>query len=109
MIGDGPAENPPKLDKLKAKRVQEHVLQCLYALRRSDIQRGCIGREATSSPSIISVEWTTLDLYTVALDLADDDELRNLVAQARSMLLRELLRRSESQRWSRCRDSSAVG
>ncbi len=67
-----------------------------------------MGREATSSPSILSVEWTTLDLYTVALDLADDDELRNLVAQARSMLLRELLRRSESQRWSRCRGSSAA-
>lgn len=109
MIGDGPAEIPPKLDKLKAKRVQEHVLQCLYALRRSDIQQGCIGREATSSPSILSVEWTTLDLYTVALDLADDDELRNLVAQARSMLLRELLRRSENRRWSRCRGSSEAG
>lgn len=104
-----PPENTPRLDKLRAKRVQEHVLNVLYSLRRSHIQSGCIGREATSSPSILSVEWTTLDLYTVALDLADDDELRNLVAQARSMLLRELLKRSESQRWSRCRGSSEAG
>lgn len=102
-------ENPPRLDKLRAKRVQEHVLNVLYSLRRSHIHSGCVGREATSSPSIVSVEWTTLDLYTIALDLADDDELRNLVAQARSMLLKELIRRSAYPRSSPFRHNRSEG
>lgn len=93
MTDEGPAENP-RLEKLKASRVQEHVRSCLTELRKAAIAPGCAGRDATAAPSIISIEWSTLDLYTIAVDLAEDGELRNLTAQARSMILRELLRRS---------------
>ena len=97
MSEEEPSENP-RLDKLKASRVQAHVRACLIGIRRQRVGRQCVGREATACPSIMEIEWSTLDLYTLAVDLADDDELRNLTAQARSMILRELIRQSGCRR-----------
>lgn len=95
-----------KLDKLKARRVQDHIRACLISIRRMNIHDGCVGRDATASPSIVSIEWSTLDLYTLAHDLAEEDDLRMLVAQARSMIQTELVTRSRSRECSPCRSSS---
>ena len=87
-----------RFDKLKASRVQRHVSECLAGIGSVRKTEGCMGRDATACISIMKIEWSTLDLYTIAVDLAEDGELRNLTAQARSMILRELLRRSASRR-----------
>jgi hypothetical protein len=44
---------------------------------------------------VSEISWNALDLYTLAHDMADDEELRILVAQARAMMQRELVTRSE--------------
>ena len=84
-------ECPPKL---KSARVQSHLRRCLVEIQAVEIQAGMSGRDATATVDIVSIEWHTLDLYTIALDMAEDESLRVLVTQARSMIAAELIKRS---------------
>ena len=95
-------KNPRSLHKLESRRVQAHVETVLSFA----ITRGNSDRAALRCRSILSPTWETLDLYTLAVDLAEEDDLRFLVAQARAAILGDLIKRSESQRSSRCRHSS---
>lgn len=98
-------EIPRKLQKLESRRVRIHVAACLEStilLERSD-------RAASRCTNILSISWETLDLYTLAFDLAEEDDLRFLVGQARNAILLELIRRSEHRRCSRLQRSSRGG
>ena len=46
----------------------------------------------------MAVNWETLDLYTLAFDLCEDEELRFLVGQARGTIALELIKRSNYPR-----------
>jgi hypothetical protein len=75
---------PPKL---RARRVRDHVTRVLIELRRERVQR-----DAVRCVVITEISWDTLDLYTIALDAAEDDELRFLVQQARGTIITALVR-----------------
>jgi hypothetical protein len=81
------AMQPPLPCKLKARRVREHVSTTLIAIRRMRL-----ARDAAQCEGIDAMTWETLDLYTLALDTAPDERLRELVAQARGTLLAHLTR-----------------
>jgi len=72
--------------KLRARRVREHVHRVLVELRAARVTR-----EASSCISVTEISWRCLDLYTIALDEADDDELRFLVGQARGTIIAHLI------------------
>jgi hypothetical protein len=91
--------------KLQSRRVQAHLRAVLISIRRVNIQPGLVARDAVRAPNIREIDWCVLDLYTVAMDLAEDDELRVLVSQARTMILSELVTRSECRRSSASRGS----
>jgi hypothetical protein len=91
-------EKPKILLKLQSRRVQRHLRATLISIRRMNMQPGMVSRDARQSRGIHAIEWETLDLYTVAHDIAEEDDLRFLVSQARSMLLAELIRRSACPR-----------
>ena len=86
------------LPKLQSRRVPRHIRATLLSIRRVNMQPGMSERDARRAPDIYAIDWTVLDLYTIAFDLAEEDDLRFLVSQARSMLLSELVRRSTSPR-----------
>lgn len=98
-------KNTRNLHKLESRRVQDYVETVLSFA----VTRGNSDRAALRCRSILSPTWESLDLYTLAVDLAEEDDLRFLVAQARAAILGDLIRRSENQRSSRCRDSSQEG
>ena len=75
---------PPKL---RARRVRDHVTRVLIELRRERVQR-----DAVRCIAITEISWDCLDLYTIALDAAEDDELRFLVQQARGTIITALVR-----------------
>jgi hypothetical protein len=50
-------------------------------------------RDAVRVRAIDEVSWESLDLYTLALDTAEDDGLRALVLQARGAIQSALLKR----------------
>ena len=74
--------------KLKARRVRDHVATTLSYIQRVNMQR-----EARRVRVIDEVSWESHDLYTLALDICDDDDLRVLVLQARGAILTALLTR----------------
>jgi hypothetical protein len=74
--------------KLRSRRVRVHVETTLVAIRRMDMQR-----DAVRVRAIDEVSWESLDLYTLALDTAEDDGLRALVLQARGAIQAALLKR----------------
>lgn len=78
--------------KLKARRVRVHVATTLTLIRDMRLRR-----DAVHVASIDEISWRSLDLYTIALDLCEDAELRELVAQARGSVA-VLLTQSASQR-----------
>ncbi len=80
--------------KLVAKRVQRHLRDVLAAVRASPES----GRDCARAHALLEITWDTLDLYTLAYDLCDDDELRFLVGQARGMIALALVKQSSHQR-----------
>jgi hypothetical protein len=72
--------------KMKARRVRVHVTTTL-----AYIQRIRLPRDAARCRSIDEISWRSLDLYTIALDLCEDDGTRELVAQARGTIIRRLM------------------
>lgn len=74
---------PPKL---RARRVREHVTRVLIELRREGVRR-----DALRCVAVTEVSWNCLDLYTIALDAAEDEELRFLVQQARGTIITALV------------------
>lgn len=93
--------NPRKIQKLESRRVRAHVAECLDRLLILD----GVDREARRCRDILAPSWETLDLYTLAFDLAEEDDLRFLVGQARAAILSELIKRSTCPRSSRLRRS----
>lgn len=83
---DGAPEQVPS--KLRARRVRVHVATTL-----AHIQRVSLRREAVRCRAIDEVSWASLDLYTLALDLCEDDQTRDLVAQARGTIITHLMQR----------------
>ena len=83
---DGSPEQVPS--KLRARRVRAHVATTL-----AHIQRVRLRREAVRCRAIDEVSWASLDLYTLALDLCEDDQTRDLVAQARGTIITHLMQR----------------
>lgn len=73
--------------KLRAKRVRIHVQTTLIAIIELRVDR-----DASRCRSIDEVSWESFDLYTIALDLADEPVLRDLVAQARGTIASHLMR-----------------
>lgn len=65
------------------------------AIRTNELGDGFKVRDACRVEIVSEISWHSLDLYTLAHDMADDEELRILVSQARAMLQRELITRSE--------------
>ena len=90
-------ENPRNLHKLEARRVRVHV----SAVLESALLLKTCDRDAIRCRDILAPTWEALDLYTLAFDLAEEDDLRFLVGQARAAILADLLRRSEHRRCSR--------
>lgn len=88
--------NPRKIQKLESRRVRLHVADCLH---RVLLLESC-EREAKRCRDILTPSWETLDLYTLAFDLAEEDDLRFLVGQARAAILSELIKRSTNPRSS---------
>ena len=74
---------PPKL---RARRVRDHVTRVLIELRRERVRR-----DAVRCLAVTDISWDCLDLYTIALDAAEDDELRFLVQQARGTIITALV------------------
>lgn len=87
-------EKPKNLQKLEARRVRIHV----SAVLESALLLETADREAVRCRDFLEPTWETLDLYTMAFDLAEEDDLRFLVGQARAAILAELVRRSERRR-----------
>lgn len=86
--------NPDKMSvpaKLRSRRVREFVLLVSRDLRALGVRR-----EACRCQAVIAVTWDCLDLYTVALDLAEDDDLRFLLQQARGTILASLVAQTMS-------------
>lgn len=77
-------------EKLRSVRVQRHVAAVLRIAKRLPVREGFVRRDAARSRGFASISWETWDLYTMAVDLADDEELRLLVSQARQTVLGEL-------------------
>ena len=73
--------------KLKARRVRDHVATTLSYIQRVNMQR-----DARRVRVIDEVSWESHDLYTLALDICEDAELRSLVLQARGAILTALTR-----------------
>ena len=73
--------------KLRAKRVRIHVETTLVMLVELRVDR-----DGARCASIDEVSWDSHDLYTIALDLADEPVLRDLVAQARGTIATHLMR-----------------
>jgi hypothetical protein len=83
---DGSPEQVPS--KLRARRVRAHVATTLASIQRANIRR-----DAARCRAIDEVSWESLDLYTIALDLCEDDQTRDLVAQARGTIVTHLMKR----------------
>ena len=98
-------EKNQNLHKLEARRVRVHV----SAVLESALLLETCDRDAIRCRDILAPTWEALDLYTLAFDLAEEDDLRFLVGQARAAILADLLRRSEHRRCSRRLRSSAEG
>jgi hypothetical protein len=82
--------NVPRMDvpsKLKARRVRVHVSTTLTTIVEMRLRR-----DAARCRSIDEVSWESLDLYTIALDICEDDGTRELVAQARGTIIAHLMR-----------------
>jgi hypothetical protein len=73
--------------KLKARRVRDHVATTLSYIQCVNMQR-----DARRVRVIDEVSWESHDLYTLALDICEDAELRSLVLQARGAILTALTR-----------------
>lgn len=73
--------------KLKARRVRVHVSTTLTTIVQMRLRR-----DAARCRSIDEVSWESLDLYTIALDICEDDGTRELVAQARGTIIAHLMR-----------------
>jgi hypothetical protein len=95
-------EKPKNLRKLDARRVRVHVAAVLESALLVETEH----RDATRCRNVLAASWESLDLYTLAFDLAEEDDLRFLVGQARAAILSELVTRSESRRCSRRQRSS---
>lgn len=80
-------------EKLRSRRVRAHLLRIRERLRAA-LERGGIHRPAVDALDHLPVDWATLDLLTVALDLSDDSTLRRIVTQARSAALASLSKES---------------
>ena len=80
--------------KLQSRRVRSHVESVLISIRQAPESR----RDAQRALAIMAVNWETLDLYTLAFDLCEDEELRFLVGQARGTIALELIKRSNHPR-----------
>lgn len=80
------AKNPIPA-KLRARRVREYVERVLHDLRAERVPRDAVRCCCVTEPT-----WDCLDLYTIALDMAEDSELRFLVQQARGTIIAHLVR-----------------
>jgi len=92
QFSSGP-DDPP--EKLRSARVMREVILTLERARRlhgSRLPAGCSGRECTACLSVWEVSWRSHDLYTLALDLAEDDLVRGLIGQARTAIALRLMR-----------------
>lgn len=98
-------EKTRNLHKLEARRVRVHV----SAVLESALLLETCDRAAIRCRDILAPTWEALDLYTLAFDLAEEDDLRFLVGQARAAILADLLKRSEHRQYSRRLRSSAEG
>jgi len=87
--------------KLAAKRVRAHVAEILHTLRLHESRR-----DAARAVHILEISWMSFDLYTLAFDLCEEDDLRFLVGQARGAILAALIKRSANRKSSRSRGSS---
>jgi hypothetical protein len=85
MPDKSPAQIP---SKLRARRVRVHVATTLAHIRRFSLRR-----EAVQCRQVGEVSWASLDLYTIALDICEDDQTRDLVAQARGTIITRLMQR----------------
>lgn len=74
-------------ERLRAHRVIVCVMRTLIDVRRVEINAGMARRDATRSRGALAFDWNTLDLYTLSMDLADNDEQRILISQARASLI----------------------
>lgn len=74
-----------------------HLCEVFVAIRTNRLEEGFALRDACRVEIVCEITWHALDLYTLAHDMADEEELRLLVSQARATLLRELITRSESR------------
>ena len=73
--------------KLSSRRVLRHVETGLERIQRC---RPAI-RDARRVRSLVEITWESLELYTICTDLAEDAELRALVAQARGTIYTHLV------------------
>ena len=86
-------EKKPEIpEKLLYARVRAWAWEARCRIVDVPIATGFVRRDATQADPDLPLDWSTLDLLTLALDLADDDELRGLLVQARTQALNLLTR-----------------
>lgn len=79
-------------EKLLYARVRAWAWEARCRAVAVPISTGFVRRDATQADADLPLDWSTLDLLTLALDLADDDELRGLLVQARTQAINLLTR-----------------
>ena len=84
-----------KVPKAQNRRVRKHLYACILALRLRNLGAGFEPRPASRTISLIYPTWDLLDALTLALDLCEEESLRVLVSQARTVTLKNLVTQSE--------------
>jgi len=90
-----------KVPKAQNRRVRKHLHACVLALRLRNLGAGFETRPASRTISLIYPTWDLLDALTLALDLCEEESLRVLVSQARTVTLKNLVTQSEHHQLSR--------
>ena len=89
--------NIPEIpEKLLYARVREAARQARTRIRGISRGVGFVRREAADADPDLPLDWRTIDLLTLALDLEDDAEVRSLLIQARTQALHLLTRQEMS-------------
>ena len=90
-----------KVPKAQNRRVRKHLHACILALRMRNLGAGFEPRPASRTISLIYPTWELLDALTLALDLCEEESLRVLVSQARTVALKNLVKQSSHLKSSR--------
>jgi hypothetical protein len=89
-------QNIPEIpEKLLYARVRELAWEARCRIRATTLGVGFARREAGDADPELPLDWRTVDLLTLALDLADDPDARNLLVQARTQAMNLTARAQE--------------